>query len=534
VLFNGGVMQSRALQRRLLECFAGWGAGEVTLLAAPEPLLAVSRGAVRYGLSLHGFGPRIAGGAARGYYVGVEASAAFEGRQALCIVPRGSLEGERHVLAQRFDLVVGRPARFELYASDTALHAPGASVLIDSQFQALPPVTTVLSPPGTETDAAVRVELDGELSAIGTLELGCTVVEAAVASRRARGQPEPVRFALAFELTDRPSAAPPSRSKVLGPDAARFAAAEESLLRVFGKGRKDVPEREVKDLRSTIEHALGPRRGWDLELHRRLVDVLFRGRKARTRSPDHERVFWMLAGYCLRPGFGHRLDPERIELLWPAFEAGLTHRELERGWQQYWIAWRRIAGGLDTERQTAIRQLVDPLLAPAELKLKKAKSLRPFALDEVLALTSQLERVELAARAELGRWILERTWHDRDPRLWSHLGRVGARVPAYASAHHALRGGIVERWVEQLLRERWAEVPTAASSAVSLARVTGDPVRDLSPRLREDVAAALTRVGAPAAWPQAVLEFTPVSEAERAQQLDEDLPLGLRLVEPAS
>jgi hypothetical protein len=539
VLLNGGVMQSRAIQRRLLDCFAAWGAGEVTLLAAPEPLLAVSLGAVRYGLSLHGFGPRIAGGAARGYYVGVEGPPALEGRQALCIVPRGSREGERHILAQRFELIVGRPARFELYASETALHAPGASVLIDSNFQALPPLTTVLSPPGTQTDAHVRVELDGELSAIGTLELGCTVVDAPAASQQRRGSSEPVRFALAFELTPRPSAAPrPSsappapRSKVPGPEAARFAAAEESLLRVFGKGRKDVSEREVKDLRSALEHALGPRKSWDLELHRRLVDVLLAGRKGRTRSPDHERVFWMLAGYCLRPGFGHRLDPERIQLLWPSFEAGLTHRELERVWQQYWIAWRRIAGGLDPDQQTTIRQLLDPLLAPAELKLKKAKSLRPFALDEVLALSSQLERVDAAARAELGRWILERTWHDRDPRIWTHLGRVGARVPAYASAHYALRGGIVERWVEQLLRERWSEVPPAAASALSLARVTGDPVRDLSENIRKDVAAALTRVGAPAAWPRAVLEFMPLSEAERAEQLDDDLPLGLRLVPP--
>jgi hypothetical protein len=82
-------------------------------------------------------------------------------------------------------------------------------------------------------------------------------------------------------------------------------------------------------------------------------------------------------------------------------------------------------------------------------------------------------------------------------------------MPAYASAHHALRGSVVERWVEQLLRERWSDVNTAAASALSLARLTGDQVRDLPVKVRTEVAAALQRASAPAAWQHAVLELTP-------------------------
>jgi uncharacterized protein YjeT (DUF2065 family) len=44
------------------------------------------------------------------------------------------------------------------------------------------------------------------------------------------------------------------------------------------------------------------------------------------------------------------------------------------------------------------------------------------------------------------------------------------------------------------------------------------------------VASALGKVGAPEAWQRAVLELTPLSEAERVEQLGEDLPLGLRLL----
>jgi hypothetical protein len=239
----------------------------------------------------------------------------------------------------------------------------------------------------------------------------------------------------------------------------------------------------------------------------------------------------MLLGYCLRPGFGHALDGERMAQIWPAFDPGLSHREAERSWQQYWIAWRRMAGGLAADQQARIRELLDPVLAPPELKLKKPKNFRPLAHDDLLALASHLERVDAASKAQLGHWILERTWSDRDPRLWTHLGRLGARIPVYASAHHVLRGSVVERWVEQLLRERWSDVNTAAASALSLARLTGDQVRDLPVKLRTEVAAALERTGAPSAWQHAVLELTPLSEAERVQQLGDDLPLGLRLLE---
>jgi hypothetical protein len=85
--------------------------------------------------------------------------------------------------------------------------------------------------------------------------------------------------------------------------------------------------------------------------------------------------------------------------------------------------------------------------------------------------------------------------------------------------------------VEQLLRERWSEVNTAAVSAVSLARVTGDRVRDLSAKLRGEVAEALRRVGAPEESQRAVLELVAISAAEREQQLGDDLPLGLRLID---
>jgi molecular chaperone DnaK (HSP70) len=538
VLTNGGVMRSELVRERLLDCLRGWGARDVVLLSAPEPELAVCRGAVRYGLTLSGHGALIEGGAAQGYYVAVEAAGSGR-RQALCVLPRGAREGERHVLAgRRFELALGRPARFELYAHDSAQHAPGTRVELDAEYQALPPLTTVPVIEGMAADATVRVQLEGELSAVGTVELDCTLADGAPAAGEASR-----RFRLAFELGTREArsasgaapasrALPPRESPLpKGVDSQRWAPSEEAILRVFGKGRKDVGAREVKDLLRTLEAKLGPRKEWHLELCRKLADVLIVHLKARTRSEDHERLFWMLAGLCCRPGFGHARDAERISALWSAFDAGISQREAERGWQQFWIAWRRVVGGLSEAQQVHVRDSIDPALAPAELKLKKPKNLRLEAWDELLDLASHLERLPAARRAELGNWLLDRTWSDRDPRLWTHIGRVGARVPGYASAHYVLGPNVVARWIEPLLRERWSEVSSAAASAFAMSRVTGDETRDIAPALRAEVARALERAGAPEAWRRAVLEFVPFSHAEREALFADDLPIGLRLIE---
>ena len=115
--------------------------------------------------------------------------------------------------------------------------------------------------------------------------------------------------------------------------------------------------------------------------------------------------------------------------------------------------------------------------------------------------------------------------------MWAAIGKIGARVPAYASVHHAVSPGVAERWVDHLLREKWEALPTAAQAAVQLARVTGDRARDLPERTRREVERRLTAVGAKAEWVRAVRELVAVEEAERAAFFGEGLPVGLRLVE---
>jgi len=527
LLLNGGLFFAERAAERVRDLLSEWSGRTVTLLPYPEPDLSVARGAVAYARSLAGHGLRIAGGSARGFFVAVDEPSA---RRALCVVPKGAREGERHVARTGgLWLRVGEPVKLELYTSDRAApYRPGELVTLDDDFLPLPPLTTRFLASDGEGQTEIEVGLEGELSAAGTVELA-SVERHPPEGRAAR------RFRLTFELRglDSPLAAESTRPKPAAPSRpphARLPEALEAIQRVFGESRPDVKARESKDLPRELERLLGERRGWTLETTRTLFDCIAEGRDVRRRSEDHERVFWMLSGYCLRPGFGAANDDARITRLVPLFESGVSSTASARTWQQFWIAWRRIVAGLHEATQTRLFGLLEPFFAPAELKRKKSKSLKPAeTAHELLELTASLERVASERRSALGEWLIERTFRDRDPRLWSAIGRIGARVPGYASAHYVVPPAVAQRFLDHLLRERWHEVPTAAATAAQLARLTEDRSRDISPGLRAEVIGRLEAVAADPELVRTVREFVPVVEAERAAWFGEELPAGLRL-----
>jgi molecular chaperone DnaK (HSP70) len=540
LLLNGGVFRASRIAARLASAIEAWGGPKLRILPHPDPDLAVARGAVAYALALRGHGTRIEGGAARGYYVGLDATPEGK-RRAIAVVPRGAKEGEPHVArSQPLSLVVGRPVRFDLFASDDArVDAPGTVVEIDEnddRFVALPPIAAAFH--GGAEAREVRVALEGELTPIGTLELACVELDRDKRYRLAfqLRETKPLADARASETgaagTQPRASASGSRSTAPPPSLGtrRVEQARELIDRVFGKPRPDAHEREVKDLVRELEKVLGERASWTTPVARALFDALAPLARARRRSADHERVFWMLAGFCVRPGFGDAGDPPRIAQLAPLFAERLAFPAEARSWQQFFIAWRRVAAGLDEAQQLAIRDFADPFIAPPEAGRKRPKKAIPEGAErELLELTAALERVPKERRSELGSWVLERTWTDRDPLLWTVLGRLGARVPAYASVHHVVSPIIAERWLDHLSREKWNEVATASHAAMQLARVTGDRARDVSERVRREVEKRLVAAGAKEEWARAVREYVDVDEAERAAFYGEGLPVGLKL-----
>lgn len=532
VLFNGGFFKSPVVCARVLEVLGQWVGKGVVQLPHAEPDFAVAVGAVYHGLAIRGSGLRFGGGSARGYYIAARAEGGSD--KGVCVVPKGAAEEQSfRVDALPLSLAVGKVVNFNLFANRVQKHEAGAVVdLADESFEPLPALRTKLDADGAQE--SVRVVLQGALTAVGTLELSC--VETVPPQRT---------FELAFELrqagtsetlvTRASVAVPPTN--VSSASTALVSQAQELLHRVFGKGRKDVHPREVKDLWRELERLLGPRKDWDLAQNRSLADTLLPLAAGRRRSVDHERVYFSLAGFFLRPGFGHVLDPERLQLLQPLFEPGLTFANDRPTLDQFFVAWRRVAAGLDESTQNTIRQLCDPLIAPSELKLKKSKSFKAAATPLLWDLSSWLERVPAEQRGVLGQWVLERTWTTRDPQNWEWLGRIGAREPLYASAHHVVRVRQVEAWVEHLLSEPWEanHAPTQSAligAALALARCTNDRARDIAEPLRERVASRLLSVGAPAEAVEAVQGYVPNVRA-RAIAYGDDLPPGLQLTEGA-
>jgi molecular chaperone DnaK (HSP70) len=528
VLFNGGLFRSEQAAARLVDVLSRWLGQPIAVIPNPHPDLAVARGAVAYAQALLGHGFAVQSRSAHGYYIGVGGS---ETPRALCVVPRGAAEGVVYDTAQQVGLTLGRASRFDLYASDTRRDSAGTWIALNpDEFHRLPRLTAALEGAPSELPQVVPVRLAGQLSAVGTLEIAAVELDATAR-----------RHQLAFELRGASDAraaastskAPTSEARPSEPPtsgvkpSSSLVQALDHVDRVFGKKRSDVGERAAKDLVRELERLLGPRREWELPTLRALADALLVDVRARRRSADHERTFFYVAGYCLRPGFGHALDAARIERFAPLFTEGLSFDQERKHWEAFLIAWRRVTPGLAEPWQSQIRDWLDPFIAPSEHKLKKPKRFRPQGDDDILSLCSWLERVAAERRGALGAWLLERTWTSRDPVYWDWIGRVGARVPVYASAHQVVVPRLAERWVEHLLSENWDALPNAARVAVSLARLTEDRERNLSTAARESVAQRLRKYGLS---PEMVLDYVPLAEKERSDSYGDDLPTGFSLL----
>ncbi|HTJ81239.1 MAG TPA: Hsp70 family protein [Polyangiaceae bacterium] len=531
VLLNGGVFKAKAIAERIVLAIAAWQGRPLVLLDHEDADLAVALGAATFGLALLGRGPRIESGAAKSYFVGLGKDAQGK-RAAVCVVPKGSPEGVRHALKRTpLVLVVGRPARFDLFASDDAVAVSAGDVveIDDERFDALPALSTTVgdasgagsaTKPGSGSE--LRVVLEAELTPVGTLELACVPRDA--------GGGAPERYRLAFDLrqgdVEHGAGARPPSDKRAG---AALDRALDEITRVYGRGTTS-EARDAKNLLRELEKLLGDRQAWSADTARALADRLLDHLKGRRRTLDHERVWFQLTGFCMRPGFGAPGDDARGQKLAPLFAERLAFPKETRSWQQLFICFRRAAGGLPEAAQIALRDELDAYVAPAEARKKKPKTPLPEGTEsDLLDLLSYLERVPANRRVELASWILERTWTRRDPRLWAAIGRLGARVPAYASAHHVVSARVAEKHLEELLRDKWADLPTAPRAAAELARMTGDRARDLSDSIRRELLARFDRESVDPSLVAMVREVVAVKEAERATFFGERLPSGLRL-----
>ncbi len=520
VLLNGGVFHAPVLRERLLATLRSWqpaGAPPIRLLDARRLDAAVARGAVAYAMARAGRAPRIRSGAARAYYL------ALEDGQGVCVLPHGTPEGETVRLeARRFRLRLGRPVRFNLATSAADLrHRAGDLVALPDSLQRLPPIATVLEP---QAGAAgeVQVLLDARITEVGTLEMHCVAAEGPAVPRQ--------RWKLEFQLRGNAAAqdaAPPA------PAPPRLPEALAAIDRAYGEKKQGVDAREVRQLRATLERLLGERAGWPAALLRTLFGALLQGARRRRRSPQHERTWFNLVGFTLRPGFGDPLDGWRMEQMWGLFGPGIAHSDDNQQWSEWWTLWRRIAGGLGAEQQQMVYEAVAYYLQPpggTDIAAPEGPPMR--ALDELLRTAASFERIQPADKVRFGGWLLQRLRQGATAELWWALGRLGARQPLYASLHHVLPPATAQDWLAQIdtIAPDWARHEAAAFAVAQIARATGDRARDLPEALRLRIAGQLQAAHAAPGWAAMVREVTALEEADQRRVFGEALPPGLVLL----
>ncbi|HEV3431574.1 MAG TPA: Hsp70 family protein [Paraburkholderia sp.] len=528
LLLNGGVFNAPALAERLRDTLGAWRDAPLTVLQNDHPDVAVARGAVAFALARKGRAPRIGGGSPRSYFLVLDDGKNSSGEAAprgICLLPRGTEEGHEVRLDDRtFALQLGQPVQFHLVSTvaDTRWKAGEIADLSSNQaadFIRLPPLATVVSTNQSKHGGRERpVKLTAQLTEIGTLEVRCIATD------------DPAQqWLLEFQLRRDDHARPDAGARV------RHPALDEAIAlidRVFGAKSTKVDPKEVKRLRAQLEHTLGARQNWDSPLLRELFGALWDRAARRRRSVDHERLWLNLAGYCVRPGFGYPLDEWRVEQLWTLFDDGIQHVNDSQVWSEWWTLWRRAAGGLNAEAQEQVLAAMRWLEDAARAKHHKLP-FDPSKLGnaDMTRLYASLEQIDAASKIEIGAQLLERLQKPAENhQSWWAVGRIGARLPFYGSAHGVVPPEVAAQWLDAILALDWKKVEPAMFAAAQIARMTGDRSRDIAPELRETVLKRLESANAPHTWIEMVREVVELDTADTGRVFGEALPAGLKLM----
>jgi len=519
VLFNGGTLAPPMLRKRLIDALQHWfrdGAGETwspVELDNPRPDVSVAMGAAYYGRVRERGGIRIGSGAARAFYVEV---AGDDGRSAVCLAPRGMEEGAEIQLDRPgFTALTNQTVAFQLFSSSTRLgDEPGDRVALDpEQMRMLPPIRTVLRYGKKGRVNQLPVKLGVRLTEIGTLELWC----------RAQAQQWQLQFDVRGQAD--PKVAEDASGETL--DEARVTAALQALRDTFKHGTAD-PEQ----LRRTLEKALAcPRDDWPVRMLRRLADTLLS--LPRDRSPRHEARWFNLLGYCLRPGYGDPMDDLRMRQAWKFWLNGPVFSDQVQVRFEWWVFWRRIAGGLSAERQTQIYHELRPFLQP-KVRTKKQSRLLPRRIEprermEIWMALASLERLPADTKATLGRLLLPQFKATAKPHklIWWALSRLGARSLIYGPLDAVAPPQEVASWFKVIFSARLERKESVAQALVLMARLTGDRSRDVPEAWRNRIARWLLRLPDGKSLRDRLLDAdSAVTREEQEWMFGEALPVG--------
>ncbi|MFL0864896.1 Hsp70 family protein [Vibrio parahaemolyticus] len=526
LLLNGGVFNSDLVTERVTTLLSDWRGAPVTILDNPHPDWSVALGAVAFGKARRGAQLKIGGGAARSYFLHLQEKNKMG--KALCLLAKGTEEGhEIRLSGRRFSLTLGEPVRFNLLTSthdtltnNTAIQN-GVMVDVDPDlFAPLPPYITTLEGEGAELQAnqkeRVEVQLACQLTEVGTLKMECVSAE-----------DDKKRWELEFEVRNKQ--ADDGEEIQLHP---RLNECKELIARLYSGNKKSAEGKEIKTLAKDLEKKLGKRDEWDFTTLRQLFDTFAQGRKRRRRSEQHEKNWLRLAGFALRPGFGDPTDSWRIEQVWGLYQQNIQFKN-HQGWTDWWVFWRRIAGGLSQEQQETILADIAKYLHPGAMKNpQSAKAAQEMGYESMVRLSASLEHLEVEDKVLLATWFLSKAINQNqfEQAHWWAMGRLASRTPLYGSQHNVIPREQAEQWLPKLLEQNWLKEPMIAFAAVMICRKTGDRLFDISDDYREQVLTKLKQSKVPESWVSLVEEVKELSESESKRVFGDALPSGLTLV----
>ncbi|MCX7822135.1 MAG: hsp70 family protein [Syntrophobacterales bacterium] len=530
VLFNGGALTPLSIRRRVLDVISDWFGERPQEIAHPRLDLAVGIGAAYYALVRFGQGVRVGAGSPRSYYVvvGRKEEAVGESHRgkydAVCIVPRGTEEGFEHRIEERsFEVISNQPVSFRLLASTTRVEDKLGDLVTLSEEDSLllPPINTVLRFGKTGEKRAIPVTLGVKLTEVGTLELWCQSLKT------------PHKWQLQFDVreTSESEREAKVREHSLVEETIEVETIEKALELIsatFDRREIDPPDLP-KLIEETFEVA---RERWPLGVVRKIADKLLEYEKARSISFHHEARWFNLLGFCLRPGFGDVLDEWRMKEVWKIFPQDLIFSRQIQCRLEWWIFWRRVAGGLTSGQQWRIYQQVSSFIQEVGYKKKRSRTLSPQEIIELWMCLASMEHLPVETKISLGRSFLSKIIKAGKPstkELWV-IGRLGARSLLYGPVDKVVPPEEVVGWVNKLLEKGFSMNEAFGYTLLSMVRETGDRARDVPPEVRERTLRAIERV-LPESKVRSFIERTgsPEGRKDKEWAFGETLPPGIIL-----
>jgi len=160
---------------------------------------------------------------------------------------------------------------------------------------------------------------------------------------------------------------------------------------------------------------------------------------------------------------------------------------------EWWIFWRRVAGGLNSGQQ---RQFIQDLSSAI---ISGKGKIAPQERIEIWMAVANMERLLAKDKVIWGRKLLSEISPKkcRPQQFWA-LSRIGARELLYGSADRVIPPHEAASWIEAILSQDWHEIeailsqdwhetkPVGAALAL-MGRKTGDRMRDIEDKLRERI-----------------------------------------------